>query len=86
METWSQNPTSQPELNQEEQRDYVENAVGEHDGHMDEHRHSPNGDFDASADHADINEAEGDDALDDDMLDKISSSPSIEDGKATHPF
>jgi len=75
-----QDQSGQAELNDEEQRDYVDNAVEERETQIDSRRNSLAGDYTASAEDVDTNEAEADDAMDDDLLDKMSSSPSIEDG------
>ena len=54
----------------------------QHDGHQNHQNGTQNG---ADGD-ADMHDAEGDDTLDDDMMDKISSSPSISDGNYLHSF
>lgn len=57
------------------QNDQDEQAVRLNGGH-----------FGAAGDDAEVSDLEGDDSLDDDMMDKLSSSPSIDDGGYTQPL
>lgn len=71
-----------------------ESVIGRHDGlgldgrvRLDEQAVRQNGGHTGTiAEDADMSDADGDDGLDDDMMDKISSSPSIDDGGYTLPL
>lgn len=61
----------------DEPDDLMAEVGGSHDGQNGHYGHMENG----SREEEDITDGEGDDLLDDDMMDKISSSPSIDDGE-----
>jgi hypothetical protein len=62
------------EIMYDETEDKASDAVGTSDGQNEHHSHQ------SSAEDSDLADGEAEDALDDDMMDKISSSPSIDDG------
>jgi hypothetical protein len=66
------------------QRYYEEDDDEVDDQHMN-HLHGPNGNTEQDRDFDDGENSDSQDDMDDDMMDKISSSPSIEDGKYTPP-
>lgn len=59
---------------------------GVHNNHHDDQPHQQNGTHGGSDSDTDMADAEADDGLDDDMMDKISSSPSISDGIHSSPL
>ena len=70
---------------------HEDSGNGENDGVHGDHRdghglHRRRDSSGSNGDEGDLGEADGDDDLDDDMMDKISSSPSINDGRCLFPL
>lgn len=73
------------ELGSDDERTLTENGTGERELRRDEVAIRQNGGISGSTEDGDLADAEVDDSMDDDMMDKISSSPSIDDGRCSLP-
>ncbi|KAF2281116.1 uncharacterized protein EI97DRAFT_20511 [Westerdykella ornata] len=84
--TWSDADTLNDGPCSDDDRTVVNGGGGDSDPQRDEQAVRLNGGLAGDADDADMHDADIDEDMDDDMMDKISSSPSIDDGGYSLPF
>jgi hypothetical protein len=82
---WSDANTLREDPGSDDERTVVNSVNGDHDQQRDEQAVRLNGGMSGTGDDADMHDADAEDDMDDDMMDKISSSPSIDDGGYFQP-
>ncbi|KAF2659696.1 hypothetical protein K491DRAFT_732310 [Lophiostoma macrostomum CBS 122681] len=83
--SWSETNTLREDPGSDDERTIVDSVNGDRELQQDEQAVRLNGGMSGSGDDGDMQDADAEEDMDDDMMDKISSSPSIDDGGYSSP-